>query len=125
MIEALDHPTVLALTATASPLVCEEIGERLRMRDPRTVVRGFDRPNIWLGVERFQDEAAKKRALLNRVEDPDKPGIVYVATRKGTEEIAEGLLERGLKAVAYHDGMKSGERERVQETFLVRRRRSS
>jgi ATP-dependent DNA helicase RecQ len=118
VLEALGHPTVLALTATASPLVREEVAERLRMRDPRTIVRGFDRPNIWLGVERFQDEEAKKRALLDRVEETQKPGIVYTATRKRAEEIAEALLERGVKAVSYHGGMKAGERERIQEAFL-------
>ena len=118
VIEALDHPTVLALTATASPLVREEIAERLRMRDPHTVVRGFDRPNIWLGVERFQDEEAKRRALLDRVEEAEKPGIVYAATRKRAEEIAEAFLERNMKVVAYHGGMKGGERERSQEAFL-------
>jgi ATP-dependent DNA helicase RecQ len=118
VIEALERPTVLALTATASPLVREEIVERLGMREPRTVVRGFDRPNIWLGVERFEDEAAKKRALLERVEETEKPGIVYVATRKRAEEIADALLVRGLKAVSYHGGMKAGERERIQEAFI-------
>ncbi|HLM78871.1 MAG TPA: ATP-dependent DNA helicase RecQ [Rubrobacteraceae bacterium] len=118
VIEALDHPPVLALTATASPLVREEIAERLRMRDPHTVVRGFDRANIWLGVERFQDEEAKKRALLDRVGEAEKPGIVYAATRKRAEEIAETLLEGGIKAVSYHGGMKDGERERIQEAFM-------
>jgi ATP-dependent DNA helicase RecQ len=118
VIEALDRPTVLALTATASPLVREEIAQRLRMRDPRMIVRGFDRPNIWLGVEAFGDESAKKRALLDRVGEAKKPGIVYAATRRHAEEIAEALLERGAKAVSYHGGMKSGERERIQEAFM-------
>jgi ATP-dependent DNA helicase RecQ len=118
VVEALGHPTVLALTATASPLVREEIVERLRMRDPYTIVRGFDRPNIWLGAERFQDEEAKKRTLLDRVEETEKPGIVYAATRKRTEEITEALLERSIKAVSYHGGMKGGERERIQEAFI-------
>ncbi|MDQ3926854.1 MAG: ATP-dependent DNA helicase, partial [Actinomycetota bacterium] len=118
VIEALDQPTVLALTATASPLVRQEITERLRMRDPRTIVRGFDRPNIWLGVERFKDEEAKRRALLDRVGEAEKPGIVYAATRRHAEEIAEALLERDLKAVSYHGGMKAGERERIQEAFV-------
>ena len=118
VIEALDCPTILALTATASPLIREEIVGRLRMRDPRTIVHGFDRPNIWLGVEAFGDESAKKRALLNRVEDAEKPGIIYAATRKHAEEIAEALLEGGLKAVFYHGGMKAGERESAQEAFM-------
>src|SRR5947209_7941246 len=51
VVEALNHPTTLALTATASPPVREEIIERLQMRDARVISQGFDRPNIWLGVE--------------------------------------------------------------------------
>ena len=85
VIEALGRPTVLAMTATASPLVREEVVERLRMRDPRMIVRGFDRPNIWLGVEAFQDASTKRDALLDRVVEAEKPGIVYVATRRGAE----------------------------------------
>jgi ATP-dependent DNA helicase RecQ len=118
VIEVLGHPTVLALTATASPLVREEITERLRMRRPCVIVHGFDRPNIWLGVEAFGDESTKKRALFNRVKGAEKPGVIYAATRKHAEEIAEVLLEGGLKAVFYHGGMKAGERERAQEAFM-------
>src|SRR5215212_8244585 len=86
--ESLGDPTVLALTATASPPVREEIVERLRMRDPHVIVRGFDRRNIWLGVERFHDDRRKDRALLERVLAAEKPGIVYTATRNGAEELA-------------------------------------
>ncbi len=109
---------MLALTATASPPVREEIVERLRMREPQQIVRGFDRPNIRLGVERFEDERAKRDALLKRVAQAEKPGIVYAATRKGTGEIAEDLRERGVRAVHYHGGMKAEERRRIQEQFM-------
>ncbi len=109
---------MLALTATASPPVRKEIVERLRMREPQQIVRGFDRPNIRLGVERFEDETAKREALLDRVAQAEKPGIVYAATRKGTEEIAEALRERGVGAVSYHAGMKAEERRRIQEQFM-------
>jgi ATP-dependent DNA helicase RecQ len=115
---ALDQPTALAMTATASPMVREEIFGRLRMRDPHLIVRGFDRPNIWLGVERFEDERAKREALLERVAEAEKPGIVYAATRKGTGEIAEALRERGVGAVHYHGGMKNKAREKNAERFL-------
>jgi ATP-dependent DNA helicase RecQ len=117
-IEAIGTAPVLALTATASPPVREEILERLHMRDPRTIVRGFDRPNIWLGVEKFQDETTKRRILLERVVESEKPGIVYASTRKHTEEIAEALEERGVRAVAYHAGMKAGDREAAQDAFM-------
>src|SRR3954453_7884535 len=63
-IEALGHPTVLALTATAAPPVRQEIVERLGLRDPDVVIPGFARPNIRLAVERHHDEDRKLRALL-------------------------------------------------------------
>jgi ATP-dependent DNA helicase RecQ len=118
VIEELGHPTVLALTATASSPVRDEIVTRLGMRHPRIMVRGFDRPNIWLGVEVFESELTKKHAFLDRVREADKPGIIYVATRKHAEELAEALSGYGVKAVFYHAGMSAGERERVQEAFL-------
>jgi ATP-dependent DNA helicase RecQ len=119
VIEALGHPVVLALTATASPPVREEIVTRLGMRHPRIIVQGFDRPNIWLGVETFPSALAKKHALVERVLEADTPGIVYVATRKHAEEMADALGDHGLKAVHYHAGMNPRERARVQEAFLT------
>ncbi|KAB8315961.1 ATP-dependent DNA helicase RecQ [Tolypothrix campylonemoides VB511288] len=119
VIDTLGHPTVLALTATASPIVRDEIVERLGMRKPRIFVRGFDRPNIWLGVETFHDEAEKQTALVKRVGAAEKPGIIYAATRKYSEEIAEALCKKGIKAVHYHAGMKASEREQVQTAFMA------
>ena len=118
VVEALGRPTMLALTATASPLVREEIAERLGMRDPAVVVRGFDRPNIWLGVETFHDDGAKREALIERVVAEPKPGIVYVATRRGADELADALRERDVAARAYHAGMAAKERETVQDAFM-------
>jgi ATP-dependent DNA helicase RecQ len=118
VIEALGHPTVLALTATASPLVREEIIERLGMRRPRVIVKGIDRPNIWLGVEKFSTEAAKEAALLERVKQAEKPGIVYVATKRHAEQVAELLAKHGMNAAYYHAGLKTRERDQVQEAFM-------
>ncbi|HWR52893.1 MAG TPA: RecQ family ATP-dependent DNA helicase, partial [Bryobacteraceae bacterium] len=116
--EALGHPTVLALTATASAEVRQEIVDRLGMRDPRVIVHGFDRPNIWLGVETFPDESAKRETLLDRAAEADKPGIIYVSTRKHAEEIGGALVDRGMKAVWYHGGMNAKERTRIQQEFM-------
>lgn len=118
VIETLGHPRVLALTATASLPVRNEIVERLHMHKPKIIVQGFDRPNISLAVEKFYGEEEKKRALLTCVEEAEKPGIVYVATRKHAEELAEVLCQRNVKAVAYHAGMRTRERERAQEAFM-------
>ena len=118
VVEELGHPTVLALTATASPPVREEIVERLGLRAPLVVVHGFDRPNIRLAVESFSHEREKREALLAAVTAAEKPGIVYAATRAGAEEIAAALSERGVRARAYHAGMRGAEREQAQEAFM-------
>src|SRR5436190_2453294 len=109
----MGHPTVLALTATASPPVREEIVEKLHMHDPFVVVRGFDRPNIWLGVDRFHEEPPKRRALIVATEHADKPGLVYAATRKSAEELADAL-----GATAYHAGMSAKRRDQIQNDFM-------
>jgi ATP-dependent DNA helicase RecQ len=74
------------------------------MREPRIVVRGFDRPNIRLTVDGFSEEEDERQALIARVVDAPKPGIVYAATRKHAEELAAALGEQGVNAVAYHAG---------------------
>jgi ATP-dependent DNA helicase RecQ len=117
VIEALGHPRVLALTATAAPPVRTEIVERLSMRDAAVIVQGFDRPNIWLAVERFEDEAEKQTTLLDHVIHAEKPGIIYAATRKRTEELAERLKQQGIKASFYHAGMKGEDRKQVEVEF--------
>lgn len=119
IIETLEHPRVLALTATAAPTVRDEIVERLGMQNPRVIVKGFDRPNLWLSVRQFATEAEKEKALLKQVGRAKKPGIVYVATRKKAEEIAAILADKGVKAIAYHAGMKTKEREAAQSAFMT------
>jgi len=118
VIERLGHPRVVALTATASPVVREEILTHLRLRHPRVSVHGFDRPNIHLSVHRFADENAKKRALLDAVATADKPGIVYVATRKTGEALSAELWQTGVQGVYYHGGMTRAERETAQNAFM-------
>jgi ATP-dependent DNA helicase RecQ len=116
--EAVGRPPLLALTATASPPVREEIVERLGMRDPGVLVRGFDRPNISLAVERFHDANAKRRALIEAVAAEPKPGIVYSATRRVAEELAGDLREAGVEALHYHGGMRKTERLEAQRRFM-------
>lgn len=99
VIKALDHPIVLAMTATASKEVRAEIIERLGMDDPRVFVHGFDRPNISLRVDLFSEEDEKLEAVVKRVEFAEKPGIAYVATHKYAEMLANELKDRGIDAV--------------------------
>ncbi|MFI7585729.1 RecQ family ATP-dependent DNA helicase [Spongisporangium articulatum] len=122
VLERLGRPTVVALTATASPPVREEIVDRLRMREPELVVQGFDRPNLHLGVQRFTQARHKEDAVLDQAaaltSELGGSGIVYTATRKGTERYAAALVERGVPAAAYHGGMAAAEREQVHHGFL-------
>jgi ATP-dependent DNA helicase RecQ len=117
--ETLGRPTVLALTATASPPVRAEIVERLGLRDPCVVVHGFDRPNIRLAVTPFPDGDAKLAALLEAVVAAPKPGIVYAATRALTEEITAALGERGVDAAPYHAGLGKADRQGAHERFTA------
>src|SRR3954452_7366354 len=117
--DALGRPAVLALTATASPPVRQEIVDRLGMRDPLVQISGFDRPNLWFGVEAHHDSRAKEEAMAARVREMEKPGIVYTATRKEAERLAEELSASGLSAVAYHGGMAARHRDEVQEAFMA------
>jgi ATP-dependent DNA helicase RecQ len=92
------------------------------MSDPEVVVAGFDRPEIRLEVEPHADAHSKDAAVLDRVlaeiGEGRVPGIVYSATRKGTEEIAASLVDRGLRARAYHAGLRRSEREDTQRAFM-------
>ena len=118
-VTALGHPAVLALTATAAPPVRKEIVSALEMRRARTLVHGFDRPNLHLAVETFEDEAEKEAALVRSVLAAPKPGLVYTATRKHAEATAAALRAEGVRAAAYHAGLARDERDEVQRAFLA------
>ena len=117
-IQALDRPRLLALTATAAAPVREEIISRLGMRDPKVIIQGFDRPNLDLAVEQLSSDNQKDERLLELMEELERPGIVYVATRAHADEVAQLLRERGFLASAYHAGHPKETREEVQRAFM-------
>ena len=107
---------VIALTATATPLVQRDIVEQLAIPDVKNFIHGFRRTNI--AVEVVEAKPSARGALVRRVlEDPDRrPAIVYSPTRKETEALASEL--NGIfPAAAYHAGMKADARDRVQRAF--------
>ncbi|ABM08223.1 ATP-dependent DNA helicase RecQ [Pseudarthrobacter sp. PvP004] len=119
--EHLGNPPVIALTATASPPVRDEIVKRLGMTEPVVLVRGFDRPNISLDVVRHQEDKGKRKAVMEQVVALAKAeglGLLYAATRKATEKYAAKLTEHGLRAEAYHAGRADSDRESIHERFL-------
>lgn len=110
---------MLALTANAAAPVRAEIAEQLGMREVQEIVAGFDRPNIHLEVVPFQDDAAKRRFVVERAAAEPKPGIVYAATRRDAEAYAAELAELNLSAAAYHAGLRAGERSAVHDRFTA------
>jgi len=117
LIKGIGRPPVLALTATASPPVREDIIERLRLRRPEIHVSGLDRRNLFLEVAYCPDEDYRWRRLTALLDQAGHPGIVYVATRRAAEELAERLREAGYQAEFYHGGMAAGVREQRHEDF--------
>jgi ATP-dependent DNA helicase RecQ len=117
----LGAPRLVALTATATPDVRQEIGTQLAMDDPAVFVRGFDRANLRLSVMPVQGADDKLRCVLRLLDEPEArghPAIVYAATRKKAAEVAGALREAGILARAYHAGLDDGERAEVQEAWM-------
>jgi len=122
VLKDLGQPQVIALTATATPEVRADIIEQLALgkfgrTEPLVFVSGFDRHNLTLGVT----AAKKKAAKLARIEEfvrQLKTGIVYCATRKHVEKLADALAEAGIKCVAYHAGLSEDQRKKAQDKFM-------
>ena len=115
----LGSPPVLALTATATPRVRQDILRSLRMRDPEVVVTSFNRPNLAYRVLPVRDKDGKLPRILDVIRHNPPPGIVYGTTRKECEELASGLRRAGVNAAHYHAGLSPGDRSSVQERFMT------
>jgi ATP-dependent DNA helicase RecQ len=107
----------LALTATATARVREEIRAELRLKGGEEFVAGFDRPNIFLEVKRRKSVIDQIAALA--AEFPDQSGIVYCFSRARAEDVAADLSERGLSALPYHAGLPGELRSRTQDAFIA------
>ncbi len=115
------RPVIVALTATASPPMRDDIRARLRLRDPEIVVTGLDRPNLFLEAVHCPTEDHRWRRLTALLNEIDGCGIVYVPTRRQSEELARRLREAGHRAQHYHGGMGATVRTRRHEDFLAGR----
>jgi ATP-dependent DNA helicase RecQ len=113
------RPPIVALTATASPPVREDIARRLRLRDPEVVVAGLDRPNLFLQALHCPTDQVRWRRLLDVLDTVDGAGIVYVPTRRAAQEVAQRLVDAGHRAVHYHGGLATAVRTRRHEEFLA------
>ncbi|SNY60038.1 RecQ family ATP-dependent DNA helicase [Paractinoplanes atraurantiacus] len=117
LIKGIGRPPVLALTATASPPVRDDIIERLHLNKPEIHVSGLDRRNLFLEAAYCPDENYRWRKLTALLDSAARPGIIYVPTRRASEELAEKLTEAGYPAEFYHGGMAGGAREQKHEDF--------
>ncbi len=117
---SLGARATIALTATATPRVADDIARRLALRDPVRVTTGFDRPNLSFAVLRCATGVDKRRRIAAALSEPEAlPAIVYAGTRSAVEELA-GLLARALdeEVLAYHAGLDRATRARTQERFM-------
>jgi ATP-dependent DNA helicase RecQ len=112
------RPPMAAFTATATAEVREDVVALLGLERPRVLVAGFDRPNIFLRVERVNDDEDDKTRMLPGLVR-GRRALVYTATRKTAEFAASLLTTTGIKAAAYHAGLKDEERTRVQDAFAA------
>jgi ATP-dependent DNA helicase RecQ len=119
-LEAIGRPQCIALTATATPVVREDICQVLGLRQPFERVSGFARPNLSLNISAV-DKAAQKDERMRSVVAAHRTGIIYCATRKKVDSVSETLASWGVKCIAYHGGMSDAERERAQEVFITRK----
>ncbi|MEU7908240.1 RecQ family ATP-dependent DNA helicase [Actinoplanes sp. NPDC049118] len=119
LIKGIGRPPVLALTATASPPVRDDIIARLDLHRPEIHVSGLDRRNLFLEVAYCPDEDYRWRRLTALLDSSPRPGIIYVATRRAAEELAERLTVAGYRADFYHGGMAAGARQQRHEDFTA------
>lgn len=123
--EKLGAPPTIALTATATPEVREDIARQLELRDPHLILTGFDRTNLTYGVIPAKNDAAKDATLIDLLQEAPAAGvcIVYASTRRTVERIAEMLRRARIAAVAYHAGLDDAHRAEVQDAFMAERAR--
>lgn len=109
-------PTLLALTATATPRVSADIQDLLHIATDNTVKTGFLRENLRFEVVKGKDKRDFLKSYLK--EHTDESGIIYANTRKEVEEVTEWLNRNNFPAKCYHAGLSEGERQKNQEDFL-------
>ncbi len=111
---------IIALTATATPKVQDDIVKNLALRTPDVYVASFNRPNLYYEI---MPKGKKESVLKNMVKFihgmKGKSGIIYTLNRKTTEELAQTLQANGISAVAYHAGLESNIRAQRQDQFLM------
>ena len=122
--EKLGWPPAVALTATATQHVRQDIARQLRFENPETIITGFDRQNLRYHVVPTRTDAEKDAALAHVLRQHEGVAIVYASTRRNVEKIARTLEDAGIRAAAYHAGLDDAHRQDVQDDFMNERVRA-
>ena len=110
------HPNILALTATATPAVQEDIGDQLGISKDNFIITSFARSNISFRVA--HPETTTRRYIRDYLkEHQDEAGIIYVNTRRGVDELTDYLAGQHFSVAGYHAGIDSADRAQVQDDF--------
>src|SRR4051812_28167708 len=117
-IQELGRPPVLALTATATADIQQDIIKQLALKDPVIIDTGIERPNLFLEVFRTVNGLAKRERIRKILEESEGSGIMYVATVRTANELYDWLCAENVNAARYHGKMKTKDRESIQQRFM-------
>ncbi|MEO1451919.1 MAG: helicase-related protein, partial [Bacteroidota bacterium] len=113
--EVLPEVPVIALTASATPQVCQDIMEKLQFRKENLFQKSFRRENLRYLVLPEENIAKRIETIVAKVQGS---GIIYARTRRLTERLAAWLAEQGHQTAAYHGGLKNSDRNRIQQAWI-------
>lgn len=117
--EQFPQTPIVALTATADKITRQDIVRQLDMKNPKTFISSFDRPNLSLDVRRGYQQKEKIRTILEFIfKRHNECGIIYCMSRDNTEKVCDTLLRHGVKATVYHAGLTPTARDKAQEDFI-------
>jgi len=121
MIDQIDKEIpIIALTATATEKVRSDIIKNLEMKNLQYFISSFNRFNLFYEIKPKKNKEQAINSIVKIIKSiPNESGIVYVQSRKSTEEIAEMLQVNGIRASAYHAGLESKTRTKIQDDFLM------
>ena len=114
----LGAPPTIALTATATPAVRDDIAAVCGLRNPVRISAGFDRPNLRYAVHRVKGPRDRDCRLAELIRTRTGPAVVYAQTRSRVERVARRLIASGVPAVPYHAGQEAGLRRETQDAFM-------
>ncbi len=122
--DALGSPTTIALTATATPEVRRDIIRELGLKDPQTIITGFDRPNLTYFVVPAKNDVEKEKRLVEILRKHSGLAVIYASTRKAVDHLTTVLDRARILSAGYHAGLDDARRHEVQEAFMTEKIRA-